>query len=132
MRFLPQKSVKGQAVADFLADHLVIESSKFYEDLPDEVAEACMTQASFEDQIWQLFFDGASRAGSRGNMVAGIEVVLVSPQNYLIPRAFLLTEPCSNNVAEYNALIIGMQLAEEIGVRHLEAYGDSKLILNQV
>ena len=25
-----------------------------------------------------------------------------------------------------------MQLAEEIGVRHLEAYGDSKLIMNQV
>jgi len=25
-----------------------------------------------------------------------------------------------------------MQLAEEIGVRHLKAYGDSKLIVNQV
>ena len=33
---------------------------------------------------------------------------------------------------EYNALIIGMQLAKEIGVKHLEAYGDSKLIVNQV
>jgi ribonuclease HI len=35
-------------------------------------------------------------------------------------------------VAEYNALLIGMQLAEEIGVKYLEAYGDSQLIVNQV
>ena len=36
------------------------------------------------------------------------------------------------NVAEYNALLIGMQIADEIGVKNLEAYGDSKLIINQV
>jgi len=41
-------------------------------------------------------------------------------------------EPCSNNFSEYNALLIEMQLTEEIGVRNLEAYGDSKLIVNQV
>jgi len=50
----------------------------------------------------------------------------------VIPRVFSLTEPCSNNVAEYNALLIGMQLADEIGVKNLEAYSDSKLIVNQV
>ena len=60
-------------------------------------------------------------------MVAGVGVVLVSPRNYVVPRAVSLTEPCSNNVAEYNALLIGMQLADEIGVKNLEAYGDSKL-----
>ena len=32
----------------------------------------------------------------------------------------------------YNALLIGLQLAHEMGVRYLEAYGDSKLIVNQV
>ncbi|MFW5439032.1 reverse transcriptase-like protein, partial [Paenibacillus apiarius] len=47
-------------------------------------------------------------------------------------RAFSLTKACSNNVAEYNALLIGLQLAEEIGIQQLEAYGDSKLIVNQV
>ena len=41
----------------------------------------------------------------------------MSPQNYIIPRVFSLTEPCFNNVAEYNALIIKMQLMEEIGVK---------------
>ena len=58
-------------------------------------------------------------------------VVLVSRQNYVISRAFSLTESCSNNVAEYNALLIGMQITNEIGVKNLEEYGDSKLIVNQ-
>jgi len=42
--------------------------------------------------------------GSSRKYVAGVGVVLVSPQSYVIPRVFSLTESCSNNVAEYNAL----------------------------
>ena len=52
--------------------------------------------------------------------------------DHVLPRAFSLTESCSNNVAEYNALLIGLQLAHGMEVRYLEAYGDSKLIINQV
>ena len=33
---------------------------------------------------------------------------------------------------EYNALLIGLQLAHEMGIWYLEAYSDSKLIVNQV
>ena len=59
-------------------------------------------------------------------------VVFISPQNHVLPRAFSLTESCSNNVAEYNTLLIGLQLAHGMGVRYLEAYSDSKLIINEV
>ena len=38
MRFMPQKTVKGQAVADFLAEHPDPRMTKLYENLPDEVA----------------------------------------------------------------------------------------------
>ena len=117
MQFLSQRAVKGQAVADFLTEHPDLRATKLYEDLPDEVAKVCLTQTSFEGQVWQLFFDDASRTGPRGNIVAGVRVVLVFPQNYVIPHAFSLTEPCSNNVAEYNALLIGMRIADEIGVK---------------
>ena len=122
--------MKGQAVADFLAEHPDLRVTKLYKNLPNEVAEVCLTQTSFEGHIWQLFFDGASRTGPRGNIVAGVGVVLISPRNYVIPRAFSLTEPCSNNAAEYNAFLIGMQIADKIGVKNLETYGDSKLIIN--
>ncbi|XP_020262715.1 uncharacterized protein LOC109838705 [Asparagus officinalis] len=41
-------------------------------------------------------------------------------------------ESCSNNVAEYNALLVGLDIAKQLGVKYLEAYGDSQLIVNQI
>ena len=99
--------------------------------LLDEVTEVCLTQTSFEGQVWQLFFDGVSRTGPQG-IIAGVGAVLIFLQNYVIPHAFSLTESCSNSVAEYNALLIEMHIIDKIGVKNLEAYGDSKLIVNQV
>ena len=46
-------------MADFLTEHANLRMTKLYEDLPDEVAEVCLTQTSFEGQVWQLFFDDA-------------------------------------------------------------------------
>ena len=75
---------------------------------------------------------GASRTGPKGKITAGVGVMFISPQNHVLPRTFSLTESCSNNVAEYNALLISLQLAHKMVVRYLEAYGDSKLIVNKV
>jgi len=129
---MPQKAIKGQAVVDFLIDHPVPETSKLYDDLSDEIAKVNLINTSSEEQVWQLFFDGASRTSPEGNIITGVGVVLISPHNYVISRVFSLTEPCSNNILEYNALLIGMQLAEEIGVKNLKAYGDSNLIVNEI
>jgi len=68
--------------------------------------------------------------GSKGKIVTGVGVIFVSPENHILLRAFLLMESYSNNVAEYNALLIGLQLAQQMGVLYLESYGDSKLIIN--
>ena len=57
MQFTSQKAIKGQAVADFLADHLVPGTSKFYDDLSDEIAEVNLINTSPEEQVWQLFFE---------------------------------------------------------------------------
>ena len=48
MQFLPKKTVKGQAVVDFLTAHPDPRTTKLYEDLPDAVVEVCLTQTSFE------------------------------------------------------------------------------------
>ena len=98
----PSKAVKGQALAEFLAAHPISESSKLHENISDEVFESNIT---LEDEVWQIFFDGASRIGPKGKIIAGVGVVFISPQNHVLPRAFSLTESCSNNVAEYNALL---------------------------
>ena len=47
----------------FLAAHPVSEHSKLHEDIPDEVFESNVTS---EDEVWQIFFDGASRIGPKG------------------------------------------------------------------
>ena len=49
MLFFPQKAVKGQALADFLAAHPVPESSKLHEDISDEVFGSNITS---EDEVW--------------------------------------------------------------------------------
>ncbi|XP_074265756.1 uncharacterized protein LOC141588200 [Silene latifolia] len=76
---------------------------------------------------WQMYFDGAARKDG-----AGAGVVFVTPQNHLMPYVFTLTQLCTNNMAEYQALILGLQMAIEIGVRDMDIYGDSKLVVNQV
>ena len=85
MAFVPQNAIKGQALVYFLSDHLVPETSKLHEDIPDEVIEANTTS---DDEVWQMFFDGASRMGLKGKIVARVGVVLVSPHNHVLPRAF--------------------------------------------
>ena len=40
--------------------------------------------------------------------------------------------PSSNNVAEYEALINGLCIAIELGIRWLDVRGDSQLVIDQV
>nr|XP_011465143.1 PREDICTED: uncharacterized protein LOC101299390 [Fragaria vesca subsp. vesca] len=121
IKFVSQKAIKGQALADFLAAHPVPDHIELPEDLPDE--EVFSTEAS----TWQLYFDGAAR--TRG---AGAGVIFITPSRGLIPYSFSLMAVCSNNVAEYEALIIGLEIALEMRIDALQAYGDSQLIVRQV
>ena len=40
--------------------------------------------------------------------------------------------PSSNNVAKYEALINGLRIAIELGIRRLDVWGDSQLVIDQV
>ena len=120
--YTPAKAVKGQAVADFLADHPIPADWEISDDLPDE-------QVFFADvsPAWMMFFDGSARKDG-----AGAGVVFVSPERHVLPYSFSLSELCSNNVAEYQALIMGLQMAVEMKISSLEVYGDSMLVINQL
>jgi ribonuclease HI len=75
-------------------------------------------------------FDG----GSRGNPgISGSGAVIYNSSGLeLHSVSKLLNGSHTNNQAEYNALIIGLELAKEHGYRKLEIQGDSNLVVNQV
>ena len=52
MHFLPQKTIKRQAIADFMAENPASGSGKLYEDIPDETTEVHLAQTTLEDQVW--------------------------------------------------------------------------------
>ena len=39
---------------------------------------------------------------------------------------------CTNNQTEYEALLFGLEILHDMGVKHIEAYGDSLLVVQQV
>ncbi|KAG8499207.1 hypothetical protein CXB51_005616 [Gossypium anomalum] len=122
--YVSQKAIKGSAVANFLASRAIED----YEPLNfDFLNEELMCIAMIEDSPWRLNFDGASNAV--GN---GIGAVLVSSKGNHYPFTCKLDFECTNNMAEYEACILGLQAAIERGIKTLEVYGDSALVIYQL
>ncbi|XP_070020480.1 uncharacterized protein [Nicotiana sylvestris] len=76
---------------------------------------------------WKMYFDGAAH---RGGVGAG--VVFVTPQGEVLPYSFTLTQLYSNNVAEYQALILGLEMVVDMKQLQLQVFGDSQLVVNQL
>jgi hypothetical protein len=81
-------------------------------------------QSSF---VWKMFFDGAY--SSKG---AGTGVVFISPCQEVISLSFKLEFEVTNNVAEYETLVLGMRDAKEMGIEEIAIFRDAELIIQQV
>lgn len=131
--FVPLKAIKGQAVADFLAAHPLPGDAPINDDLPDE-----QIMSLSGHHHWELYFDGAASfhkdAGHSGIIPgrAGIGLIFITPSQGILRYAYHLSEPRTNNEAEYEALIVGLELAISMEVEQIHVFGDSQLILNQV
>ncbi|XP_019226104.1 PREDICTED: uncharacterized protein LOC109207613 [Nicotiana attenuata] len=120
--YVPQKAVKGQALADFLADHPIPDDWELSDELPDEDATVIEIQPP-----WKMYFDGAAHREG-----AGVGIVFITSQGEVLPYSFTLKQRCSNNVIEYQALILGLEMAVDIKQLQLQVFGDSKLVINQI
>ena len=69
--------------------------------------------------------------GSKMRTGLGANVVLTSPKGDKLKYALQIHFAASNNVAEYEALIHGLRLAKELGIRRILCYGDSDLVVQQ-
>jgi len=77
--------------------------------------------------VWKLYFGGTI---SKDGVGAGI--LLISPDRENITQYFKLDFNVTNNVVEYEALILGLDLVKSLKVQNLSVLSDSKLIVKQV
>ncbi|XP_070056758.1 uncharacterized protein [Nicotiana tomentosiformis] len=126
--YVTHKAVKGQVLADHLAENPVdgeYESLKMY--FPDKEVLFVGEDIIEAYDGWRMFFDGA--ANLKG---VGIGAVLVSKTGQHYPVSAKLRFPCTNNMEENEAFILGLRLAIDMNVQELLVIGDSDLLVHQV
>jgi ribonuclease HI len=109
--FAPRKAIKSQVLADFVATWV----------------DTQLPVAPIQPELWTMYFDvSLMKTG------AGAGLLFISPLGKHLRYVLRLHFPASNNVAEYEALVNGLRIAIELGVRRLDARGDSQLVIDQV
>ncbi|XP_065635387.1 uncharacterized protein LOC136070035 [Quercus suber] len=110
IQYRPRTAVKGQVVADFIAEFTNGED-----------------RGAKESPQWSIHVDGSSnrQAGEAG-------IVLQSPEGDTVECMVRLEFPTTNNEAEYEALIAGLDLVKAAGAEKVIVYCDSQVIVNQI
>ncbi|RVW62161.1 hypothetical protein CK203_062583 [Vitis vinifera] len=108
IEFQPRLSMKGQVMADFVLE---------YSRRPIQHKEPS------EEEWWTLRVDGASRSSG-----SGVGLLLQSPTGEHLEQAIRLGFPASNNEAEYEVILSGLDLALALSVSKLRVYSDSQLV----
>ena len=93
------------------------------------MTDSAQPSAASDDAFATLWTDGAAR-GNPGP--SGIGVMLKSPSGEVIVAEGRFVGHSTNNVAEYKALLLGLELALERGVRKVEVRADSELLIKQL
>jgi ribonuclease HI len=109
--FAPRKTIKSQVLADFVAKWV----------------DTQLSVAPIQPELRTMFFDGSLMKTG-----AGTGLLFISPLRNHLSYVLRLHFPASNNVAEYEALVNGLRIAIELGVRRLDARVDSQLVIDQV
>jgi hypothetical protein len=101
--------------------------------MSEEMAEVSVRKTttvvgdSKDNFVWKMYFDGAcSKEGS------GAGIVFISPTKEVIPMSYKLEFDTTNNISEYEALLLGLKAARDMGVDKLSVFGDSELIIHQI
>jgi hypothetical protein len=109
IEFRPHTAIKTQALVDFV--------SKWTEQQVPDNPEAA--------EVWQMYFDGSLKLQG-----AGAGILFIAPRGDQLKYAFQLLFPASNNAAEYEALIHGLNIAISLGIKRLMVYRDSLVVIS--
>jgi ribonuclease HI len=109
LRFESANAVKGQIIATFITEHHG-SSINLLEITP-----------------WALFFDGSS-CGRGG----GVGILLISPKGEMFEYVIPIQPTITNNQAEDEAFLRGLQYLREAKNIAIESFGDSELVIKQL
>jgi ribonuclease HI len=96
--------------------------------LADLIAERINTNiAILSVCAWAMYFDESACEDG-----CGVGILLGSPRGVTYSFSIRLSAPCTNNLAEYEAVCRGIELLLEAGAEAVEVFGDSKLVIYQL
>ena len=134
IQYTTQKAIKGSILADHLAHQPVDDYQPMRFEFPDEDIMYIRDynipgpeEGPEPGSRWTLVFDGASN--TLGN---GVGAVITSPTGFHIPFTARICFDCTNNMAEYEACIYGIEAAIDLRIKYLKVYGDSALVISQI
>jgi ribonuclease HI len=78
-------------------------------------------------EVWRMYFDGSLKLHG-----AGAVILFIAPGGEQLKYVLQLLFPASNNAAEYEALIHGLNIAMSLGIKRLMVYGDSLVVISQI
>nr|KYP74755.1 Uncharacterized protein Mb2253c family [Cajanus cajan] len=81
----------------------------------------------FVSDLWTMHVDGSSN-----NQGCGAGIILEGPSGLILEQSLRFAFKTSNNQAEYEALLAGLRLAQEVGARRIVCWTDSKIVSEQV
>lgn len=89
--------------------------------------EPCAQPTTETDECWHMHFFGASSVEGNGD-----KVILFSPTEIPYQYSLHFNFECTNNIAEFEVLALGLQEALQLGCRHLQNFNHSELIVNMI
>jgi ribonuclease HI len=110
--YVHRSSIQSQALAEFITDWML---------------GAQEEEANKDAKAWTVFCDG-----SWGTFGAGAAVVLVAPSKVRTCYATRLDFSCTNNIAEYEALLLGLRKLKAMRIRRAVLKTDSQVIFGHV
>jgi hypothetical protein len=105
LAYAPRKAIKSQILADFVA----------------EWTDTQLPPPQIQAECWTLYFDGSVMKTG-----AGAGLLFVSTLGEHMRYAVRLHFPASNNMAEYEALLCGLKIATETGIKRLDVGGGTR------
>ena len=110
VQYHPRMAIKGQVIADFIVE---------FTNMEDQVAGVNPQRSVHRD-------------GSPNRLAGRAGIILHSLEGDEVECMIRLDFPTINNVAEYEALIVGLDLAKAAGATNVVLYCDSQVVTNQI